>query len=299
MAPPYIGDAVGGTRRWRNRTLSYCGEIVRRFDNDRFVSALFAPPAAREGLFALYAFNLEVARIRERVREPLLGEMRLTWWRETIERLYAGEAPRAQPVAAALAGAVREYALSREPFERLLDGRRADMADAAPADLAALTAYAAATAGSVATLSLEVLGRAAAAGAAPQAADRVAVAWALAGLLRAVPFHARARRIYLPADLNRRAGLDVWTLFERGETDGLAQVVEWVAAKADETLRAARALRRDVPRAAVPALLVATLADAYLARLARCRFNPFAAAVQRRPGSALARMALNASRGRY
>ncbi len=114
-----------------------------------------------------------------------------------------------------------------------------------------------------------------------------------------MPFHARARRIYLPADLNRRAGLDVWTLFERGETDGLAQVVEWVAAEAGARLREARVLKSDVPRRALPVLLVATLADAYLARLARSRFNPFAAAVQRRPASALARMALNAARGRY
>ena len=280
------------------QVLSYCAREVRRFDNDRFVSALFAPVPAREGLFALYAFNLEVARIRERVKEPLLGEMRLTWWRDAIERVYAGEVPPTQPVAAALAAAVHRHKLSRQPFERLLDGRRADMADAAPADLAGLIEYAAATAGSLSMLTLEVLG-AATSEPASQAAGEVAVAWALIGLVRAVPFHARARRVYLPADLNRRAGLDVWALFERGEADGLAQVVEWLAAEAADRLRAARGFRRDVPRAALPALLVATLADAYLARLARCRFDPYAAAVQRRPNAALIRMAVNAARGRY
>jgi phytoene synthase len=280
------------------QVLSYCGREVRRFDNDRFVTALFAPAAAREALFALYAFNLEVARIRERVREPLLGEMRLTWWQETIERLYAGGTPPTQPVAAALAAAVHQHKLSRLPFERLLEARRADMSDAAPADLVRLTAYAGATAGSLSILALEVLGTA---GSRPtvEAAEQVSVAWALTGLLRAVPFHARARRVYLPADLSRRAGLDVWALFERGRTHGLVQVVQWVAAEADTHLRAARALRHDVPRAGLPALLLATLADAYLACLARCRYDPFAAAVQQRPPSALVRLALNAARGRY
>jgi phytoene synthase len=280
------------------QALSYCAREVRRFDNDRFVAALFAPAAAREALFALYAFNLEVARIRERVKEPLLGEMRLTWWQETIERVYAGGREPDQPVAAALAAAVRAHELSRLPFERLLEARRADMRDEAPADLAGLTDYARATAGSLSILALEVLGTAASRPAAA-AAEQVSVAWALIGLLRAVPFHARARRVYLPADLSRRAGLDVWALFDRGRTHGLAQVVEWVAAEADAHLRSARALRRDVPRAAIPTLLLATLADAYLACLARCRYDPFDAAVQRRPTSALIRMALNAARCRY
>ncbi len=280
------------------QVLSYCAQEVRRFDNDRFVTALFAPAAPREALFALYAFNTEVARIRERIKEPLLGEMRLIWWEQTIERVFSEQVPPAQPVAAALAAAIHRHDLSRSPFERLLEARRADMRDAGPADLAELTDYAAATAGSLSALALEVLGVAASAPAA-EAAEAVAIAWALTGLLRAVPFHARARRTYLPADLNRRAGLDVWALFEHGRTEGLAQVVEWIATEADTRLRSARALHRDVPHAAIPALLAATLADAYLVRLARSRYDPFAPAVQQRPNSALIRMALNAARGRY
>lgn len=279
------------------QSLSYCAREVRRFDNDRFVAALFAPAAAREGLFALYAFNLELARIRERVQEPLLGEIRLSWWRETITHVYAGGSPRAQPVAAALAEAVRRHKLSHASFERLLDGRLADMADEAPADLAGLSRYAAETAGALSALALEVLGSAVAP--ALQAAEEVAVAWALIGLIRAVPFHARAGRSYLPAELSRRAGLDLRALFAHGRTEGLAQVVEWVAEEAAERLRAGRSFRREVPRAALPALLVATLADTYLARLARCRFDPYAPGVQRRPATALLRMAANAARGRY
>ncbi|MFO1128349.1 MAG: squalene/phytoene synthase family protein [Rhodospirillales bacterium] len=278
-------------------TLSSSADEVRRFDNDRFVTALFAPEDAREGLFAVYAFNLELARIRERIREPLLGQMRLTWWGETIDRVYAGLPAPGQPGAAALAAAIHRHGLSRSGLERLIEGRRADMDDAAPADLAALTGYAAATAGTLATLALEVLG--AAEEPALKAAEHVAVAWALIGLLRAVPFHAASRRVYLPADLSRDAGLDVGALFERGAVAGLDRVVERVAAEAEGRLSAGRALRREIPRAALPVLLVAPLADAYLSRLARCRFDPFAPPVQRRPNAALVRIAVNAARGRY
>lgn len=72
--------------------LSYCADQVRLHDRDRFLAALFAPVARREDLFALYAFNLEVARTREMVREPMMGRIRLQWWRETIEQI-AGPGP--------------------------------------------------------------------------------------------------------------------------------------------------------------------------------------------------------------
>src|ERR671936_425398 len=70
--------------------LSPVAALVRRHDRDRFQTALFAPAARREALFALYAFNYEIARVRERVREPILGRIRLEWWRETIAAAYEG-----------------------------------------------------------------------------------------------------------------------------------------------------------------------------------------------------------------
>ena len=65
-------------------TLSYCAQEVRRHDRARYLSSLFAPDERREDLFALYAFNLEVAKTAEVVSEPMLGQIRLQWWREAI-----------------------------------------------------------------------------------------------------------------------------------------------------------------------------------------------------------------------
>ncbi len=69
-------------------TFSYCGELVRRHDPDRFLLTLFAPASMRESLFALYAFNYEIAKTRETVTETQLGLIRLQWWRDAISAIY-------------------------------------------------------------------------------------------------------------------------------------------------------------------------------------------------------------------
>src|SRR5688572_31872194 len=96
--------------------LSYCAREVRRADYDRFLTVLFAPPAARERLFALYAFNHEIAKVRETVSEPMLGQIRLQWWREAIATIYEGK-PRPHAVVDALAAAVAERGPPRAGFE--------------------------------------------------------------------------------------------------------------------------------------------------------------------------------------
>ena len=78
-----------------------CAALVREADRDRYLAALFAPADKRDALFALYAFNVEIARVRDVAREPMPGEIRLQWWREALEGKRDGEA-RAHPVAAAL-----------------------------------------------------------------------------------------------------------------------------------------------------------------------------------------------------
>lgn len=246
------------------QTLSHLALDVRKHDRDRFVTALFAPAAKREALFALYAFNAELARVRELVSEPLLGEMRLQWWRDAIEKFYSG-GYLAHPVAEGLAAAIRAHQLSRGLFDRLIDARAADLLNGPPADLAALEAYADGTSATVVALAAEILG---ARGAATAPAIRHAgIGWALVGLLRAYPFHAAAGRIYLPADLLARHGVDAGELRAGKRPSGLTGVIEAMAAAARHHLTRARRARRDVPRAARPALLVCAMGRVYLNRL--------------------------------
>lgn len=259
-------------------TLSACAEAVRKHDNDRFLTALFAPAAAREDLFALYAFNHEVAKTREVVTEPTLGQIRLQWWRESIDGAYAG-APRRHEVVEPLAASISRHGLDRAQFDLLIDGREADMDDEAPADMDCLVNYAQVTGAPLTRLACQALGVRDAA--AMEAARLVGTAWALTGILRATPFLARGHRSRLPMTLMREQGVTEPALFECKPEPGLPKVVEDVADAARTLLKQARSLRREVPKAALPALLPATLADHWLGRMERAGYDVMSPALLR------------------
>ena len=84
----------------------HCAALVREADRDRYLATLFAPAEMREALMALYAFNIEISRVRDVAREPMPGEIRLQWWREVLSDERDGEAA-SHPVAAALMGSAQ------------------------------------------------------------------------------------------------------------------------------------------------------------------------------------------------
>src|ERR1700681_4758790 len=118
-------------------SFAYCEALVRAPDKDRFLAALFAPAEHRGALHALYAFNVEIARVREVVREPLAGEIRLQWWSDVLRGAGRGEVE-GHPVAAALLATIGRYKLPLERLEALIAARRFDLYDDAMATLADL-----------------------------------------------------------------------------------------------------------------------------------------------------------------
>lgn len=275
----------------------YIADLVRKDDHDRFLTAVIAPLPARDGVMALYAFNAEVAKVRESVSESLIGQMKLQWWRDVVGAIYdGGPVPPGNPVVEALAAAIGTHALTRTHFEALLEARARDMADESPPDVNALESYAEGTSASLSALALEVLG---VRDEASQAAGRhVGIAWALTGLLRAVLFHARANRFMLPQDLLAAENLTAHDLQERRNAAKVATVIAQIALVAGAHLDKARSYRSSVDRRALPALLPATLADAYLKGLASRNFDVFDPRhVLQRP--AALRLAWNAWREKY
>lgn len=277
--------------------LSFIADEARRLDRDRFLCALFAPMPAREALFALYAFNAEVARVPEIVREPLAGRIRLQWWRDAIAAIYGGDAAPAHPIARAVAEAVHRYRLDRALFEGLLDAREFDLEDEPPPDMEALVAYAEATSGNLALLSLACLG--VGDEAAHAAGRHVGVAWSLTGLIRALPFHVSQSRVYLPATLSRETGADLRALSAGRADAGVRRSVAALAETARHHLASARQRRREVPERALPALLPATLADAYLAAIGDADHDPFDRRVQATGAGQLVRLGVSAWRRRF
>jgi len=272
---------------------SYCADQVRLHDRDRYLTALFAPDSRRDALFALYAFNLEISRVRETISERLIGEMRLQWWRDALDAIYGGAKPPAHPVAEALASAIRNHGLERALFDRLIDARALDLDDTPPDDLPALIGYARDTSTTLILLALGVLE----APEATAAGDGVGIAYALTGLLRAVPFHAGQKRLYLPRTVCEAAGLDVGHLFEMKSDDDLRAAVKSVAMEARAQL--ARARSYSAPRRALAALLPAVIAEAALNRLEQAGFDPFDPRAARSGGLLPLALAWRAKCGRF
>jgi phytoene synthase len=263
-----------GQRSATAEPLSPVAALVRQHDRDRFQTVLFAPAARREALFALYAFNYEIARVRETVAQPTLGRIRLEWWRENIAAIYGGGPVRRHPIAEALQAAVRAHGLSRAHLDRLIDAREADFDDQPPASVAALEDYAEGTSSALVYLALETL--AVHHPAAGEAGRHIGIAYALAGLLRAFPLRGVEARPIIPADVAARHGLDPENAAPASGSPALAAAVAEIAASAGAHLRSAHALRGATPRAALPALLPAVIATRSLRRLERAGYDPFA-----------------------
>lgn len=276
-------------------TLSYAAEQVRRYDRDRFVTCLFAPAARREALFTLYAFNLEVAKVPELVREPMMGRIRIQWWRDIVDAAGQGSPPD-HPVAGPFAELLATQCLDRQEIGRLLDAREADVEPMPPVDVPALESYGDATAGSLCRLALAVLD--AEGEAAVRAAGHIGVAWALTGTLRAVRFQAGLGRVRLPTDLLAAHGVAPESVAAGTSAPGLSEVARQIAERAREHMRSARAERRSIDRRALPALLPGLLAERYLAALHRHRYDPLAPGwADTRPRPLL--LAAAAALGRY
>jgi phytoene/squalene synthetase len=234
---------------------------VRAADPDRYFSALFAPGRERPFLFALYAFNVEVSRIAETVREPMLGAIKLEWWRETAEGAAKGS-PRNHDAARGLAALFAERDVALADLEAIIATRAFDSSAEQLADFAALESYVDATSGAVMRLAARILGGD------PQIVREAGLAYGLAGLVRALPFHNSRHKLYLPLDLLAALHVTPQEFFHLEKADPrLVAAARQVGLKARDHFFAARAAPR--PRLALAAILPAALVPVYLRKLGR------------------------------
>ena len=135
----------------------YCAALVREADRDRYLATLFAPAAQRDALYALYAFNVEIGRVRDLAREPMPGEIRLQWWREALSGEREGEAA-AHPVAAALRETLARHGFVATPLLELIDAHSFDLYDEPMATLGELELYAIRTQSPLFAIAAGILG---------------------------------------------------------------------------------------------------------------------------------------------
>lgn len=245
---------------------------LRKSDRDRYLCVLAAPARCRGDLATLYLFNAEIAGIAEKVSEPMLGLIRLQWWRDALADIAAGKPHRHQLVQA-LAGTAARTGLDPARLSALLDARERDIDPAPPADLAALEDYAAATAGALAESALDICRPGGDAGL-RRAARQAGTAYGLAGLLRATAYLARRRIVRLPVAEMAAAGSSADRLCDLRPDAQLKLAVARVAGRAGDLLAAARKANPD--SAAIAAFLPGKLAGMQLERLRRHGYDPFA-----------------------
>jgi phytoene synthase len=226
---------------------AYCESLVHERERDLWLACLFAPASVRPFIYAIYAFTVETSNIRDKVSQPLLGEMRLRWWHDIIDANAAAD-DTAPPVAAALLDVAGKFDLPRKELTALVDARIFDLYDDPMPTLAALEDYCRATAAAPLRWAAQILGATA-----MGAFDDAGLALGLTRVLR------ERKPAFIPQELS--ANFTPTTA--RRELAGLAQ------RKFDSARDEVRRLT-----AGREALLPAAMVPLYLEQLARTGYDP-------------------------
>jgi len=257
---------------------AFCERLVREQDPDRYFATLFAPADRRAALFALYAFNSEIARVRESVSEPIPGEIRLTWWREVLEG-GRGEEASAHPVASAIRAVVTENRLPVNAFVRLIDARILDLYDDPVPNISDLEGYAGDTSSALIRLASIILSHGQEPGGA-EAAGHAGVAYAVTGLLRSLPFHVQYGQVFIPIEVLARNGARRDDILAGRTSPGVYAALAEMRSLARKHLLAARKSADAIRPEAAPAFLPSALCELYLKRMERRGYDPFRTPVE-------------------
>jgi 15-cis-phytoene synthase len=264
----------------------YIAELVRSGDEDRYWAALLMPPPTRDHLLALYALNIELARIGEQAREPQLGEIRLQWWRDALAAGQTGST--GHPVADAMAAARAAHDLPEAVLAAMIDARALDVHRESLASEDELRAYLSGTAGAVFRLGAWIAG--ARGQDALRASEEAAMAHGLTGLMRALPYHRARGQLLLPADFLAAFGVVPEAVLRGEESQGLATALGVLRERARAHLAAFRRVAGSLPAATLPAFLPLATVPAYLRHLAHASHRPLTEIVQLNPLGRYARI---------
>jgi phytoene synthase len=250
----------------------FCTDLVRTHDFARYAATLFVPAEKRRGLLALYAFNVEIARVREQVSQPLPGEIRLQWWTDMLAGAGHGGVE-GNPVAAELLLAIRAFRLPVERLSRLIDEHQFDLYNDPMPTKAALEGYIDETSSALFSLAAAIAGQQS-----PEIehlARHAGLAQGIAHVMAALPRDASRRQLFVPLQLLEQHGSGMEEVFAGKETPKLRAALDQLVGEGREHLKTAFALLEETPREVRPAFLPLALAARDLARMSRADNDPF------------------------
>lgn len=181
---------------------TYCINQVRKVDYENFIcTTLLRPSSLQRPAMAIRALNVELASVRDQVTKSQIGQMRLQFWRETIDSIYASVAkdtPRKihSPVARELDLLIRYNSLTKSWFHRLIKSREITLNDMPFADIEQLESYLDQSVTPTNYLLLELaklrsLNT-------DHIASHLGRAQGLINVVRGIPYNARKRRCFIP-----------------------------------------------------------------------------------------------------
>jgi len=250
----------------------FCADLVRSHDFARYASTLFVPVAQRRALLALYAFNVEISRIRELVSQPLPGEVRMQWWTDMLAGEGHGGAE-GNPVAAELKLAIRNCRLPVERLSRLIDEHQFDLYNDPMPTMAALEGYINDTSSTLFSLGAGIAGWQS-----PEIehlARHAGLAQGMAQVVAALPLDASRRQLFVPLQLLESHDTGVEEVFAGKETPKLRAVLDQLIGEAKGHLATALALLENAPREVRPVFLPLALLARDLRRMSRADSDPF------------------------
>ena len=177
---------------------AFCADLVRAHDFERYASTLFVDADRRRALLALYAFNVEISRVREQVSQPLPGEIRLQWWTDMLAGAGHGGVE-GNPVAAELLQTSGEFRLPAEPLLRLIEEHQFDLYNDPMPSMAALEGYVTETSSALFSLGARILEPPSAV--IDHLARHAGLAQGIAQVMAALPFDTARRQLFLPLQL--------------------------------------------------------------------------------------------------
>lgn len=256
-----------------------CADLVRSHDFARYASTLFVPPERRRALFALYAFNVEIVRVRDQISQPLPGEVRLQWWSDMLAGKGHGGVE-GNPVASELLLAIRHFRLPVERLSRMIDEHQFDLYNDPMPTLAALEGYITETASALFAMAARI------AESGPEEIDHLArhagLAQGFAQVIAALPRDASRRQLFMPLQLLDAHGGDLADVFAGRQTPKNRAAIDQLLGEARQHLDVAFALLANTSPEVRMIFLPLALVRRDLVQMSRADSDPFVARVNSR-----------------
>eukprot|EP00794_Sanderia_malayensis_P018545 gene18545-20406_t len=234
--------------------LQYCMDIVRLHDYENYLCTLRIQEQARIAAFAIRSFNVELAKIRENISEKHIGSLRLQFWKDVIQEIFAGKA-RAQPVVLLLFEVMKKHNLTKIWFNRLIEAREQSLEDSPFLNIVDIEKYGENSVSPVLYLLLECLGIKDVH--ADHTVSHIGKAIGLTTVLRAAPYNLQRRRVYFPLDLMSKHKISQEEIIRGKKYNETSEVVYEIACQANAHLLKAREMRnkvtKDATRVCLPA----------------------------------------------